>query len=958
MSADFGRPGQDGAALLEREREIEELRNTLTEAEQGRGRLVLIEAAAGLGKTTLLRTATRAAAETGFTCLRARAGELERDFAYGCVRQLLEPVITKAHEADRARLLEGAAALSAPLFEPHGIGACSPPSADSAFAMLHGLYWLLNNLASSAPVVLAIDDLHWADAESLRFLNYLTPRLDGMRVAVLAGTRPEPTIAVDVARLTASPDLRLLRLEPLSVDATAKLCERAFGTPAEPAFAAACRDATGGNPFFLEALLREANAQALSTHALDAARVRRLGPPAVARAVLLRLTGMPRAATALVRACAVLGDTAGTREAARLAEISLEEAARLIDLLIARAVLKPAERIAFVHPIVREAVYADIGANERARAHGRAARVLAELGADDERVAAQIAAAEPTGDAEAVALLRRVAAAALARGAPAAAVAYLRRALAEPPSLDCRGEVLLELGSAELRMAAPEAAQHLSAAFPMLREPRLLATCARHFANALNMTGEFDRAVTVLESAADAVEPQDRELALLLTAELAAKAQQASREHRARAAQRLTRYVDLKGATPGERLVRASRAFELARGCDAADDAARHIERELADGRLLREQDIDVAGPFYALLIALLATDALDLADSCIEQALADARARASIPALAFLLAHRSRLWLRRGALAQAEADARSALELLNAHDIRLGNRFAMAVLISVLVERGEIEEAERTLASSALGQDIPPGLAANDLLEARGLLRLAENRSEAGLQDLFEFGRRDELWGGNSPLASRWRSRACIALVAAGDLDRARSLADEDVERARRWGAASGIGIALHAKALTERSTRTIALLRESLAMLESSPARLEQARVLVDLGAALRRANRRTDARGALKEGLKLAGLCDAGALGARARVELRAAGGRASDAAGTGYHGLTVAELRVAELAAKGCSNPEIAQTLFVTRKTVETHLGHVYSKLAISGRTELFRALAKERASANS
>lgn len=162
------------AILLEREREVTGLLDAVTAAQRGRGRVILVEAPAGLGKTSLLKVAAQAAGTTGFTCLRARASELERDFGYGCVRQLLEPVVAKAVGPERERLFQGAAALSRPLFGP--TGASQPlSSVDSSFAMLHGLYWLLGNLADERPVALSVDDLHWADPESLRFLNYLSP---------------------------------------------------------------------------------------------------------------------------------------------------------------------------------------------------------------------------------------------------------------------------------------------------------------------------------------------------------------------------------------------------------------------------------------------------------------------------------------------------------------------------------------------------------------------------------------------------------------------------------------------------------------------------------------------------------------------------------------------------------------------------------------------------------------
>ena len=462
------------STLLERAHELTALRGALTDAREGRGRLVLIDGAAGLGKTSLLRAAAEMAAEVGFTCHRARASELERDFAYGCIRQLLEPAVARSPDLEREHVFDGAAALARPLL---AAGERTPPpsSADNTFAVLHGLYWLLNNLAGETPVVLGIDDLHWSDAESLRFLNYLAPRLDGLPVAVLATARTGSTLAADLARLTAAPETTVLRLAPLSLEATATLCERVLGAPVAHDFAAACRDATGGNPFYLEALLREAKDRRLSTEAREASRVHRLGPTAVARAVLVRLAGAAPGATAFVRAASVLGDGAGITVAARLADLPDEEAAHVADLLCSLGILRPAQTVDFAHSIVREAVYTAIGAQQRLRMHARAAALLAAAAAPDERIAAQIAAAEPAGDPGRVELLRRVAATALTHGAPAAAVAWLERALAEPPPPATRAEVLLELGTGELRLARPEAVAHLTAAVGAIRQPALLA---------------------------------------------------------------------------------------------------------------------------------------------------------------------------------------------------------------------------------------------------------------------------------------------------------------------------------------------------------------------------------------------------------------------------------------------------------------------------------------------------
>ncbi|HWI71975.1 MAG TPA: AAA family ATPase, partial [Baekduia sp.] len=361
--------------LLERQDELALLERARGDARAGRGRFVLVEAAGGVGKSSLLDEVRGRAVAEGFSVLRARASEMEQDFAYGCVRQMMEPVLARAEPAHREALLTGAAALTGPLFAAPGdadtVGPGGAP--DASFAMLHGLYWLVNNLAADGPVLLVLDDAHWADAASLRLMAYLAPRLDGLAVLALVSARPGEGDAAGVALLAAAPEVERVALSPLSEAGTRTLAEAMLQAPVAPEFAAACHAATAGTQFFLKALLREVEALGLAPDPDAARRVGEVVPASVAQAVLLRLTDAPAPARRLVRALAVLGDGASLAETAALAGLAQDEALAAVDVLIDRAIVELSDRLRFVHPIVGEAVYADLGALERAGAHARAA---------------------------------------------------------------------------------------------------------------------------------------------------------------------------------------------------------------------------------------------------------------------------------------------------------------------------------------------------------------------------------------------------------------------------------------------------------------------------------------------------------------------------------------------------------------------------------------------------------
>jgi ATP/maltotriose-dependent transcriptional regulator MalT len=313
-------------------------------------------------------------------------------------------------------------------------------------------------------------------------------------------------------------------------------------------------------------------------------------------------------------------------------------------------------------------------------------------------------------------------------------------------------------------------------------------------------------------------------------------------------------------------------------------------------------------------------------------------------------LALRAALRLRTGDLPRALTDARRAHVLASVSGHAPAYGCAVAGLAEALIERGETHEAadlfeERPVAASAGA--LPDVDGAECVLLARGRLRLVQGRVGDAVEDLRECGRRAAAAGNLSPAALPWRSVLARALLEGGDVAEAQRLAADELERARRCGTPRVLGIALCAAGLV--ADEDTELLAEAVAVLEGSAARLELARALAQQGVALRHAGRPLDAREPLRRALDLAHRCGATLLEEHALAELRAAGARPRRRLVSGLGALTPSERRVAELAAAGHMNREIADALYVTLDTVEYHLRHCYRKLGIVSRTGLDAAL---------
>jgi len=392
---------------------------------------------------------------------------------------------------------------------------------NSSFATLHGLYWLVVNLAASRPLLIAVDDAHWADEPSLRWLAYLAPRLEGLAAGMLVASRPGDPAAAE-APLVAVHAAAAGVLNPalLSGQAVRAVVQEVAGGEASDELCAAVYAACGGNPLYLTELLRAAEWEGRSLAALDPGELLAGSLEGIARGVIARARTLGPEALGLAQALAVAGDGCRLRHAAAIAGVGMEPAARLAEGLVRAEVLAADDPPRFVHPVVRAALEASLGRAERDRAHRRAAWLLYADGDPPGQVAAHLADVRPAGDGWVLARLREAARSALDSGAPQAAAGLLERALAEPPPPGQRAEVLRQAARAEAAAGRDMACVHLEEALRLVTGPRARAEIALEVAEAYAALFRWVDAVDVIERALAELNGADPELAARLESEL------------------------------------------------------------------------------------------------------------------------------------------------------------------------------------------------------------------------------------------------------------------------------------------------------------------------------------------------------------------------------------------------------------------------------------------------------
>src|SRR5215207_859839 len=909
------------ARLLERDAEVEALVSRLEPlVASGTGGVVLVEGVAGIGKSSLLRALLGAALERpGLRVLTARGTELELELAFGAVRRLFAPVVTM-DEAERDRVLSGPASLAAAVL---GLRELRPdPLADPLYA----LSWLATNLAELAPVAMAIDDVHWLDAESGRFVAYLAQRVVGLPVLLVGSARPREPGAMASPLDTFREIAAIVSPQPLSESAAAAVV-------GDAADAASAHRVTGGNPFLLAELVRAL--ERAPGVPLDELQTR-----AVAQSVLRRVNRISSNASALANAVALFPAGAELADAARVSDLEPTAAAGAADALIhAQVLVADGGRVEFLHPLMRSAVYDELGAFARRQGHVVAAEVLKARGALAEQVAAHLLAGEPAGDPDNLRILRTAADQAVAAVAPRAAVRYLERAVAEGAAEPAeRRELLLELGRWQ-RITGHDAAQAtLTRAFQesartSAHVQAAIELAATAYSRADNrVVQETVRAVGEVEMTAD-----ERLILDMLHAEALWGEMQLDAS--LRMIDRVPR--DLPGDTPAQRMALGmAGAAHLLRSAPT-DEVLDMLRRSVGE-------DGTAPGPVAGLDLGdplqwIIQSGELDEAQALAEERMQHARATGD-EAL-FAATQNAMGWVLslRGDLRGSEAAYRLGLGHPAASPFM---RTHMVLnLVETLIQLGQLDAAEAEL--DALGET---AFAHAGYVHALRRAEIARWRGDfaAALPAMEEDWRQSRIGGMEPNPQIVWLAGELVdCLAAVGRREEALAIARPLVERSEALGLQFGAGV--HRSALA-RVTGELADHERAVAVFAESPYRWYAARARLEYGAALRRANRRVEAREQLRLALDYCERSGAMLLAERAREELRVSGARLRDVSSlSGADALTPAEERIARLAADGMSNKQIAQHLFVTVGTVQTTLVHVYRKLGIAGRTEIAAAI---------
>jgi len=795
--------------------------------------------------------------------------------------------------------------------------------------------------------VLVIDDVQWCDEASLRWLGFLLRRAVDLPLMVMLTQRTGggeakaellDGIGDTVSRLT-------LDLAPLDSGTVGEMLHTAFGMRPAPAFTAKCAEITGGNPFLVHGVVNRLRADSLLPVADRVGSLDELGRGVVAHSVLGRL---PESVHAVARAVAVLGGEnvemiaalAGTQTGTVLAAV---ETMRANDVLLG-------DGLDYAHDLIRRAVLRATPDGEQLALRERAARLLNDTGRPAEEVAVQLMLLPTDPDPWMVDVLRVAAVSAEQRGAPAAAAQYLSRALQH----DQDDVVLLVASARALAQTDPETAlEHLERVLALVSDPRTRGPLVVQYALTSLGAQNSVRAFELVGEVLDAIEreigqdpaPADRTLRTLVESVYLISGLDEKSTVGA-VGRRFRDYAPPRGDGPEERqLLAMLSSLGALQGAPAATVIAQAT-------RALRIDDVTAGGwEVLGSSLSLYLADEIDPALTALTSLIDHVQRRGEAWTCILCASTRAQVYLWAGNVREALSDAQFALDIMLQESWTPRMVVPQVALASALIRRGEAARAEGLLELVTRPRLDQFTLEYNSYVMARARARAALGDPDGALTHLRRCGDSLAEAGIANPVLAPWWFDAAVILAELGRRHEGLEILERTEEDVRRWGTPRARGMATMARGALTPGDAGIELLTDAAQTLAESPGRLENAGAEYLLGRRLHARGDDEGARKRLRQSIDLAVLC-------RDRLQLDLslpalieAGGRLRRGTASPTDALSGSERRVADQAVAGATNREIAESLFLTQRTVEFHLTSVYRKLGIRGRQELAEVMAE-------